>query len=111
MISGNRARPRNVDLAITGASGVVTHVQEARHVLGVFLLLLEDVDHQLPARGVVVAEPANNLAVGLDRDSLGYEILADHLLERRPLLVLGVSADREASGIKIRVPAGMDDSS
>ena len=51
---------------------------------------------------VLVAEPADDLAVALDGDALGHEVLLDHVDERGALDVLGVAAVGDAVGVEVR---------
>ena len=58
---------------------LIEPLEEGRHVVGVLLLLLEDLLDE-PARGrIVVAEVANHVEVRLDGDALGDEVLLDHV--------------------------------
>ena len=55
--------------------------------------------------GVVLAEVADHLAVAVDGDALGDEVLLDHVEQGRALDVLGVAArERGPSGLKFGSP-------
>ena len=69
--------------------------EEILHVVGVLFLGLEDLLEHLARRRIVVAEVADDLAVRVDRDALGDEVLLDHVDQRAPLHVLRVAARRE----------------
>ncbi len=75
------------------------------------MLLLdgEDAFHQAPGRRVVVAEIADDLPVGLDRDALGDQVLLEHVDESRALDVLGVAPRREAVGGEVRLAVELRD--
>src|SRR4051794_40305270 len=87
-----------------GDAGASAHlVQEAEQVVGMLLLDREDpLEH--PAGGdVLVSEPADDLAVGLDSYALRDQVLLDHLEERRTLDVLRVAAGRERVRVEVRL--------
>src|SRR5262245_479554 len=53
-------------------------LEEVGEILGVLLLVGEDLLEQPPGRRVVVTDEADHLAVAVDGDPLGHEILFDH---------------------------------
>src|SRR5688572_11143240 len=58
-----------------GGRGTASHgLEEARQVVGVLFLHLQDVLDQPPRGRIVVAEPADDLGVGLDGDPLGHQV-------------------------------------
>ena len=84
-------------------------MHEADEVVGVLFLGREDRFHQ-PARGrVLLSDVLRDLAIALDRDALGDEILADHVLEAAAFDVLRVRPLREAVGREIGRPPELDD--
>src|SRR5690348_1689601 len=56
-------------------------VQQVLHVVGVLFLLGEDVLEHALGGGVAVADVVDHLAIAVDRDALGDEILADHVAQ------------------------------
>ena len=87
MIAGGR-----MIRAVVVDDSVAEILEEAEQVVGVLLLDGEDRLHQPAGGRILVAEPADDLAVGLDGDPLGDEVLPDHVAERVALDVLGVAA-------------------
>lgn len=84
-------------------------VEQRRHVLGVLLLDLEDVFYDSPRRRIVVAEPAEDLQIGFDCNSLGDEILTHHRQQVGPGDVFGMAAPGENLRIEIGLAAKPDD--
>src|SRR6185503_16896225 len=84
-------------------------LEQVRQVVGVLLLLRQDFFHQ-PARDrVVLSQVGDDLAVAVDGDALGDQILADHVLEVLALDVLGVAAARQALGREVGLAAELGD--
>src|SRR5207244_4769788 len=83
--------------------------EERAQVVGVLLLHLQDVLDQHARGGIVVPEPASDLGIGLDRDALGDQVLADHVEGRRLLVVLRVAPLGEALGVQVGRAAELDD--
>src|SRR6266568_4606049 len=75
-------------------------VDQREHVLGVLLLLGEDVFHQPAAGGVGIAQEADDFRVGFDGNPLRHQVLLDHLDERVARHILGVAARQQACGIE-----------
>jgi len=59
---------------------------------------------QHPASGgIVLGDVADHLAVGVDGDPLGHQVLLDHVDEVVALDVFGVAAREEAFGVEVRL--------
>ena len=71
-------------------------LQKGEQVVGVLFLDGEDALHQAPRRDVLVAQPAGDLGVGLDRDAFGDQVLLDHVDQVGAGHVLGMAAARPA---------------
>jgi hypothetical protein len=80
----------------------VQRLQQRRHVVGVLLLLLEDLLHQPPRGGVVVSEEADHLQIRLDGDPLRDQVLLDHVDERVALRILRVTSRKQAGRVEVR---------
>jgi len=72
-----RIRPWVLALGPPGLA--INDVQQVRQIAGVLFLVLEYVLDHHSRGGIVVAEVTDHLLVDLDDDSLGDEVLADHL--------------------------------
>ena len=59
-------------------------LQQRFHVIGVLFLLGENLFHHPFTCGIVVAQVADNLRVGFDRNALGHQVLANHFDKRFP---------------------------
>src|SRR5581483_8896937 len=84
-------------------------LEQAHQVLGVLLLLGEDLLHEPPRRRVLAAEVVHHLLVAVDGDALGDQVLRDHVGQRVALDVLGVAAGREALRREVGLAAELHD--
>ena len=85
------------------------YLWEAALSFGVLLFLGEDVFHDAPRGGIVLAQVIDDLAVTVDGDALGDQVLLDHLLERVALDILGVRAGLDALRREVGRAAQLDD--
>src|SRR5258708_5697185 len=84
--------------------------RDQRHqVLGVLFFLLEDALDEPSLRRIVVAEPADDLRIGLDRDALGHQVLLDHRDEVVAFDVIRVAARRQPLGAAIGLAVQLGD--
>ena len=83
--------------------------QEVVHVVGVLFFLRQDLLEQHARRRVLVREVADHVAVGLDRDALGDEVLLDHVDEVLALDVLRGGARGDPVRVQVRLAAELVD--
>src|ERR1700722_1760850 len=86
----------------------VTH-QEVVHVIRVLFFLRENPLEHHPCRRVLVAEVAHHVAVGLDGDALGHQILFDHVNQVLTLDEFRCRPGKEALRIEVRLAAELID--
>src|SRR5471032_1089944 len=84
-------------------------LEEIRQVIGVLLLDRENLLEHVLRGGIVVADVERYLAIAVDRDALGHQVLADHLLDRLAETIFRVAALRERLGIEVGLAAELDD--
>src|SRR3989442_638885 len=100
-------RPRGIKAVLRA---LARQAPEDRHqVVGVLLFLRQDLFQHAPRGRILVAEVGDHLAVAVDGDPLGDQVLLDHLLERAAFDVLGVAARGEAIGREVRRAAELHD--
>src|SRR5256885_8456085 len=87
----------------------IERLEQGSHVVGVLLLLLEDLLHQAAGGRIVVAEVADHVEVRLDGDALGDEVFLDHVDEGVSPGVLGVAPRQQAFGVEVGRPAELTD--
>ena len=68
---------------------------------GMLLLDREDRLHEPPRRRIGIGDVADDVAVRVDGDALGDQILLDHLDERTARLVLGVAARDQTGRVQV----------
>src|SRR5260221_7138931 len=106
---GPGRRPRSGSAFSRAASVPAEVLEEVRQIVGVLLLFGEDLFHQ-PARGrILLAEVGDHLAVAVDGDALGDQVLADHGLEILAFDVLRVAARRQPVGREVGLAAELHD--
>ena len=77
--------------------------EETQKVVCMFFLDGEYLLDERTGRRVGVAQPANDLGIDLDGDSLGHEIFAEQLDQRRPVLELRMGTLGEGGRIEVRL--------
>lgn len=83
--------------------------QELGHLIRVLFFLLQNLFHQFSRRWIKGRHELDDLAVGLDGDSLGDQVLADHVFEILSFDVFGVALGGKAFGVEIRLSTQLYD--
>src|SRR6476619_467847 len=92
------------------ASSSTLHARQQRiDVVGMLFLDGENLLHHSLRRRILAVQPLDDLAVALDRDPLGDEVLAQHIDERIALDVLRVTPLRQRVRVEIGLTAELHD--
>jgi hypothetical protein len=83
--------------------------QQRVHVLGVFLLHRQDALQHAARGGIVGADVGDHLAVAVDRDAFGDQILLDHVDDVLALDVVRMTAAEQALGRQVRLALELGD--
>src|ERR1700761_1151660 len=76
-------------------------VQQRGKIFGVLFLVRQDVFHHAARGRIVVTQVLDNLAVAVDGDALGHQILLQHIGYIVALCVIGVAAAEQALGVEV----------